>query len=169
MCLDFKPKKSSNYDGINDRNHRLEIECTALGMHSQNTDAIVKLGMLSYVDRQTDHVIFTSHSKHRHISWVITIQFDGWLTGGFLKTDQHTVSYSIIYCLTLFVTKFQFIASETSIKWTPNIKRTPSLRASSYEPVNRAGLVSEISPRHSFLCKNIDEFMGEAGLARWSR
>ena len=56
MCLDFKPKKSSNYYGINGRNHRLEIECTALGMHSQNTNAIVKLGMLSYVDRQTDHL-----------------------------------------------------------------------------------------------------------------
>ena len=26
-------------------------------------------------------------------------------------------------------------------------------------PVNRAGSVSEISPRHSFLCKNIDVFI----------
>ena len=29
------------------------------------------------------------------------------------------------------------------------------LRASSYDPVNQAGSVSEVSPRHSFLCKNI--------------
>ena len=32
-------------------------------------------------------------------------------------------------------------------------------------PVNRAGSVSEISPRHSFLIKNSDVFIWEAGLA----
>ena len=32
-------------------------------------------------------------------------------------------------------------------------------------PVNRAGSVSEISPRHPFLCKNTDVFIWEAGLA----
>ena len=36
-------------------------------------------------------------------------------------------------------------------------------------PVNRAGSVSEISPCHSFLCKNIDVFIWEAGLARLPR
>ena len=71
-------------------------------MHSQNTDAIVKLGMLSYVDRQTDHVIFTSHSKHRHNSWVITIQW--WLI--YRRFNTRLLSYRIIYCLTLFVTKW---------------------------------------------------------------
>ena len=36
-------------------------------------------------------------------------------------------------------------------------------------PVKRAGSVSEISPRCSFLCKNIDVFISEAGLARLPR
>ena len=36
-------------------------------------------------------------------------------------------------------------------------------------PVNRDGSVSEISPRHSFLCKNIDVFIWEAGLTRLPR
>ena len=35
--------------------------------------------------------------------------------------------------------------------------------------VNRAGSVCEISPRHSFLCKNIDVFTGGTGLARLPR
>ena len=30
-------------------------------------------------------------------------------------------------------------------------------------PVNRAGSVSEISPPHSFLCKNIDAFISRPG------
>ena len=38
-------------------------------------------------------------------------------------------------------------------------------------PVNRAGLDSEISPRHlyCFLCINFDEFIREAGLAQLPR
>ena len=32
--------------------------------------------------------------------------------------------------------------------------------------VNRAGSVSEISPRQSFLCEHFDVFIGEAGLDR---
>ena len=32
-------------------------------------------------------------------------------------------------------------------------------------PVNRAGSVSEISPRYSFLCKNIDVFIWGAGIS----
>ena len=36
-------------------------------------------------------------------------------------------------------------------------------------PVDRAASVSEISPRRSFLCKNIDVFIWEAGLARLPR
>ena len=36
-------------------------------------------------------------------------------------------------------------------------------------PVDRAGLVSEISPRHSFLYKNFDVFIWEGGLARLPR
>ena len=36
-------------------------------------------------------------------------------------------------------------------------------------PVDRAGSVSEISSGHSFLCKNIDVFISEAGLARLPR
>ena len=35
--------------------------------------------------------------------------------------------------------------------------------------VNRDGLVPEISPRHSFLRKNLDVFIWEAGLARLPR
>ena len=35
-------------------------------------------------------------------------------------------------------------------------------------PVNRAGSVSEISPRHPFLCKNIDVFIWEAGMAAFA-
>ena len=35
--------------------------------------------------------------------------------------------------------------------------------------VNGAGSVSEISPRHSFLCKNIDVFIWEARLALGNR
>ena len=54
MCLDFKSKKSSNNDGINGRNHRLEIERTALRMHSQNTDGIVKLGIGQYKMQTAD-------------------------------------------------------------------------------------------------------------------
>ena len=35
-------------------------------------------------------------------------------------------------------------------------------------PVDRAGSVSEISPRHSFLYKNLDVFIQEGGLAFWT-
>ena len=35
--------------------------------------------------------------------------------------------------------------------------------------VDRAGSVSEISPSHSFLRKNFDAFIREAGLVRLSR
>ena len=36
-------------------------------------------------------------------------------------------------------------------------------------PVNLAGSVSEISPHHPFLCKNIDVFIWKAGLAQLPR
>ena len=57
MCLDFKPKKSSNYDSINGRNHQLEIECTALGIKTQTqTQFSVKLGIGQYKMQTADRV-----------------------------------------------------------------------------------------------------------------
>ena len=38
-------------------------------------------------------------------------------------------------------------------------REIPNLGPFHMSPVNRAGSVSEISPRHSFLCKNIDVFI----------